>query len=87
MALDTKGPTRNDSTDSGGQLRGSMMVSYNKDQKVFIEEPVCLNPGLSRINLSGSIDKKLKGSAILPSAISVNSDEFKINRSRSRPKS
>lgn len=72
--MDKKAFTRNESTDSGGHLRGSMMVSYNKDQKVFIEEPVCLNPALSRLNLSGSIDKKFKGSAILPSAISVNSD-------------
>lgn len=87
MALDRKGLTRNDSTESGGQLRGSVMVSYNKDQKLFVEEPVCLNPALSRMNLSGSMDKKLRGSAVIPSAISANSEEFKVNRSRSRSKS
>ncbi len=75
LAVDKKGLTRMDSTESGGQGRASMMmVSYNKDHKTFVEEPVCLNPALSRMSSSNSIDKKLKGSAIQRSAISLNSD-------------
>ena len=64
-----------------------MMVSYNKDQKAFVEEPVFLNPGISRMNSSGSIDKKLRGSNIQRSAISVNSEEYKSNKSQVRSKS
>jgi hypothetical protein len=74
LALDKKGLNRMDSTESGGQGRASIMVSYNKEQKTFVEEPVCMNPALSRMNSSGSIDKKLKGSAIQRSAVSLYSD-------------
>jgi len=61
-----------------------MLVSYNKDQKVFVEEPVCLNPGLSKVNLSGSIDKKLKGSNLYQSAISNYSEDIKGNKVKSK---
>lgn len=86
MALQKKGLTRNDSTESGGFGRGSLIVSYNKDQKTFTEEPVCINPALSRMNMSGSLDKKLKGSNLYPSAISMNSDEIKAARSKVKSK-
>jgi len=61
-----------------------MIVSYNKDQKVFVEEPVCVNTGLSKVNLSGSIDKKLKGSTLFQSAISGYSEDIKGNKIKSK---
>ena len=63
------------------------MVSYNKDQKTFVEEPVCLNPTISRMSESGSLEKKMKGSKIGKSVVSATSEEYKNDKFRVRSKS